>query len=255
MVWVMFSARSISTSRYVPAKQSVPSCSPLADASQQRTDRATRYTGPARLPLHCRQYPACQSDPNPAHELPCSRRVPVAGAIAMPAASFLGSILGIGVPLACAESVIPPDATVSVGGGIEYFDRVIGGGSTALPGDLIRIIFTAHTFDPSGVERNSTFDPFGSGGSSNSRGYKYMLGQHDPDLPPGETNPPAGFERGILGGQGVVPMKQGGIRVIRMPAEMAYGSYGHHCKYGVKTACEVPPMSPVEFEVQFVDFV
>mmetsp|Transcript_22440 Transcript_22440/g.27067 ORF Transcript_22440/g.27067 Transcript_22440/m.27067 type:complete len:254 (+) Transcript_22440:264-1025(+) len=179
-----------------------------------------------------------------------SRRHHLASLLLAPlTAATLGAPLG-----SSAEAAVMTERFTSAGG-IEYYDRVVGDGATGVAGDLIRIVFTAHTYDPEGVEKDFTFDPFGSGGSSTTKGYKYLLGQHDPSLPPGETNPPAGFELGILGGDGVQPMRIGGSRVIRMPASMAYGSYGHHCRYGVKTACEVPPDSPVEFEVEFVNFV
>jgi hypothetical protein len=50
-----------------------------------------------------------------------------------------------------------------------------------------------------------------------------------------------GLNLGIVGGDGVEPMRAGGKRVIRIPPELAFGSEGHSCYLGLKDQCTVLP--------------
>eukprot|EP00873_Tetraselmis_striata_P015687 jgi/Tetstr1/435951/TSEL_024832.t1 len=135
-------------------------------------------------------------------------------------------------------------------GGIEYCDVAVGRGDTTFDGDTIKVTFTAHTYDTETGKKIKTFDPFvnGGGGSSMANGFKLTLGNVNGDIIPG-------LNLGIVGGDGVEPMKMGGKRVLRIPPELAFGSKGHSCYLGLKDQCQVPPDTPVEIEVAFVDFV
>ena len=96
-------------------------------------------------------------------------------------------------------------------------------------------------------ELGNTFDPYGSAGSSASKGYKVTLGESDTDLALMR-----GWELSILGGDSLPPMRAGGRRIVRIPPSLAYGAEGHLCKRGVKTACEVPPNTAVQIETVLV---
>ena len=55
----------------------------------------------------------------------------------------------------------------------------------------------------------------------------------------------AGWDEGILGGEGVPPMKVGGKRVLTIPANLAYGSRG--AGGGL-----IPPDATLKFDVELV---
>ena len=90
------------------------------------------------------------------------------------------------------------------------------------------------------------FDPYGSAGSSSSKAYKVTLGGGEDS---GDLALLKGWELSILGNATDLPaMRAGGRRIVRLPPALAYGSEGHLCKRGVKTACEVPPDTAVQIE-------
>lgn len=75
-----------------------------------------------------------------------------------------------------------------------------------------------------------------------SRNFKFTLGQE-------EVIP--GLELGILGDEGVPPIRTGGTRTLLIPPELAYGARGDNCLFGLDEKCRVPPNSPVEIIVKF----
>mmetsp|Transcript_4368 Transcript_4368/g.15148 ORF Transcript_4368/g.15148 Transcript_4368/m.15148 type:complete len:191 (+) Transcript_4368:22-594(+) len=129
--------------------------------------------------------------------------------------------------------------------GIKFKDEVVGTGAAALNGDTILITFTAFTVPEDG-SRPKAFDPFilGGSGSSASKGYKLALGGINGDLL-------EGWNIGIVGGDGIEPMKEGGKRTLVIPASLAYGQEGHHCRRGNLKACEVFPGAAVEITTSY----
>nr|ABK23802.1 unknown [Picea sitchensis] len=58
-----------------------------------------------------------------------------------------------------------------------------------------------------------------------------------------------GWDRGILGGDGIPPMLSGGKRTLKIPPELGYGVRGAGCRGG---SCVIPPNSVLLFDVEFV---
>lgn len=58
-----------------------------------------------------------------------------------------------------------------------------------------------------------------------------------------------GWDQGILGGEGVPPMSEGGKRSLRIPPQLGYGERGAGCRGG---SCVIPPNSVLLFDVEFV---
>lgn len=54
-----------------------------------------------------------------------------------------------------------------------------------------------------------------------------------------------GWEQGILGNDYIPPIKEGGARTLLIPPELAYGSTGDGCLFGLPDSCRIPPNSPV----------
>eukprot|EP00798_Chlamydomonas_sp_ICE-L_P018612 gene18612-25126_t len=63
-----------------------------------------------------------------------------------------------------------------------------------------------------------------------------------------------GWELGILGnGDDIPPIKEGGIRTLRIPPRLAYGEKGDGCPLGRDVACRIPPGSDVEITFSLLE--
>jgi peptidylprolyl isomerase len=109
-----------------------------------------------------------------------------------------------------------PTTTAS---GLQYWDIVVGTGTTAAPGDMVRVHYTG--FLTSGEK----FD------SSRDRGEPFAF-------PLGAGQVIKGWDEGVAG------MKVGGQRQLRIPPSLGYGSAGAG---GV-----IPPNATLIFDVELI---
>ncbi|CAN0920183.1 Peptidyl-prolyl cis-trans isomerase FKBP13, chloroplastic, partial [Linum grandiflorum] len=58
-----------------------------------------------------------------------------------------------------------------------------------------------------------------------------------------------GWDKGIIGGDGIPSMQAGGKRVLKIPPELGYGVRGAGCRGG---SCIIPPNSVLVFDVEFI---
>jgi len=110
--------------------------------------------------------------------------------------------------------------------GLQFCESVVGTGITPSKGSLIKAHYTGRLLD------GRVFD------SSYSRGSPLTFKV-------GVREVIAGWDEGILGGEGVPPMKVGGKRVLTIPANLAYGSRG--AGGGL-----IPPDATLKFDVELV---
>ncbi|CAJ2677808.1 unnamed protein product [Trifolium pratense] len=138
--------------------------------------------------------------------------------------SFLQPI----IPTATAAEAVPCELTVSPSG-LSFCDKVVGTGSQAVKGQLIKAHYVGR------LENGKVFD------SSYDRGkpLTFRVGV-------GEVI--KGWDEGILGGDGIPPMLTG-KRTLKLPPELGYGSRGAGCRGG---SCVIPPDSVLLFDVEFV---
>ena len=67
-----------------------------------------------------------------------------------------------------------------------------------------------------------------------------------------ETQVLEGWELGIAGGNGMPPMRYGGIRKVIIPSKLAYGAEGYGCRYDLSRKkrggmdCMVDPNVDIE---------
>ncbi|KAL1328392.1 hypothetical protein HN51_038257 [Arachis hypogaea] len=127
-----------------------------------------------------------------------------------------------------AESA-PCELTVAPSG-LAFCDKLVGTGPQAVKGQLIKAHYVGR------LENGKVFD------SSYNRGkpLTFRVGV-------GEVI--KGWDEGILGGDGIPPMLQGGKRTLKLPPELGYGSRGAGCRGG---SCVIPPDSILFFDVEFV---
>ena len=157
--------------------------------------------------------------------------------------------------------------------GLMFRDERVGNGPEVYAGDAVVVVFTARVLDASGdAERRrmgESFDPFvvGGAGASASKGARDDRGgaRGETDARRGgvgfklEIGSPTndiivGWERGFEG-DGVMPrMRIGGKRTLRIPPALAYGDAGHHCRDGIKGACEVNPGESVEIQFEILRY-
>ncbi len=108
-------------------------------------------------------------------------------------------------------------------------DIEIGEGPEVQPGDFAGVHYTGWLYDPSKEDnRGFKFD------SSISRGLPFTF-QPEPGT------------RGVIEGwhQGVLGMRKGGVRVITIPPDLAYGDTG-------SASGRVPPDATLVFELELV---
>ncbi|KAL4422899.1 hypothetical protein ABPG75_009096 [Micractinium tetrahymenae] len=127
-----------------------------------------------------------------------------------------------GQPAAAAEECAFQTAT----NGLQWCDVVEGSGDAPVQGAMIRAHYTGRL-----ASNGAVFD------SSYPRGrplqFKIGVGQVI-----------KGWDRGILGGEGVPAMREGGKRRLIIPAELGYGARGAG---GV-----IPPNATLEFDVELL---
>ncbi|MED6217608.1 hypothetical protein PIB30_019199 [Stylosanthes scabra] len=133
-------------------------------------------------------------------------------------------------PSSAAESESPPCELTVAPSGLAFCDKLVGSGPQAVKGQLIKAHYVGK------LENGKVFD------SSYSRGkpLTFRVGV-------GEVI--KGWDEGILGGDGIPPMLQGGKRTLKLPPQLGYGSRGAGCRGG---SCVIPPDSVLLFDVEFV---
>ncbi|MED6128169.1 Peptidyl-prolyl cis-trans isomerase fkbp13, chloroplastic [Stylosanthes scabra] len=134
------------------------------------------------------------------------------------------------LPSSAAESDSPPCELTVAPSGLAFCDKLVGTGPQAVKGQLIKAHYVGK------LENGKVFD------SSYSRGkpLTFRVGV-------GEVI--KGWDEGILGGDGIPPMLQGGKRTLKLPPQLGYGSRGAGCRGG---SCVIPPDSVLLFDVEFV---
>jgi FKBP-type peptidyl-prolyl cis-trans isomerase len=112
------------------------------------------------------------------------------------------------------------DSLTATPEGIWQYDREVGAGDPAAPGDLVTVHYTGWL-----ASNGARFD-----GSTPERPFTFTLGA-------GEVIP--GWDAGVEG------MQPGGRRVVVIPPQLAYGERG----VGVL----IPPNSTLAFEIQLLE--
>ncbi|CAI5489628.1 unnamed protein product [Closterium sp. Naga37s-1] len=177
------------------------------------------------------------------------RRSLLLGALAAASAASLGAA-GASQAAECELQETPS--------GLQFCDQVEGTGDEASAGTRIQAHYAGRLL--SGVVFDSSYD----------RGrplvFRVGVGQRSarPPLTPAPPFLPVravvacvsvvwqvirGWDLGILGGPGIPPMKAGGKRTLRIPADLAYGSRGAGCRGGT---CRIPPGSDLIFDVEYL---
>lgn len=140
------------------------------------------------------------------------------------AAAALAIGAGANVPAAAAATVAAcPGEFTDTPSGLKYCDIEEGAGREPAKGSLIRAHYTGRL-----ASNGRVFD------SSYDRGRPLTFKV-------GVREVIQGWDLGILGGEGIPPMKEGGKRLLIIPSALAYGERGAG---GV-----IPPGATLEFEV------
>ena len=185
--------------------------SPVASSSRRAASSSRRAAAPARA--------SAGSDEK---KVSSGRREAVAAAVLATAAlSQAAPALARGLP----EFECTGEVTTGASG-LQFCESVVGSGITPSKGSLIKAHYTGRLLD------GRVFD------SSYSRGSPLTFKV-------GVREVMAGWDEGILGGEGVPPMKVGGKRVLTIPANLAYGSRG--AGGGL-----IPPDATLKFDVELV---
>ena len=185
--------------------------SPVVSSSRRAGSSSRRAAAPARA--------SAGSDEK---KVSSGRREAVAAAVLAAAAlSQAAPALARGLP----EFECTGEVTTGASG-LQFCESVVGSGITPSKGSLIKAHYTGRLLD------GRVFD------SSYSRGSPLTFKV-------GVREVIAGWDEGILGGEGVPPMKVGGKRVLTIPANLAYGSRG--AGGGL-----IPPDATLKFDVELV---
>ncbi len=105
-------------------------------------------------------------------------------------------------------------------GGVQYWDLVVGRGTPAMKGKRVRVHYTGW------LENGTKFD------SSYDAGHPFVF-----TLGSGQVI--RGWEEGLLG------MREGGKRQLRIPPELAYGERG--------SPPGIPPSATLIFEIELLN--
>lgn len=116
----------------------------------------------------------------------------------------------------CAEEEVETDS------GLRYVDEKCGDGDTAASGDVISVHYLGT------LENGKKFDASRDHGSP----FQFQLGA---------GNVIAGWDEGVQG------MQEGGIRILTIPPELAYGETG--------APPTIPPNATLVFEVELLEIV
>ena len=185
--------------------------SPVASSSRRAASSSRRAAAPARASAGSDEKKVCSG-----------RREAVAAAVLATAAlSQAAPALARGLP----EFECTGEVTTGASG-LQFCESVVGSGITPSKGSLIKAHYTGRLLD------GRVFD------SSYSRGSPLTFKV-------GVREVIAGWDEGILGGEGIPPMKVGGKRVLTIPANLAYGSRG--AGGGL-----IPPDATLKFDVELV---
>ncbi|KAF3970603.1 hypothetical protein ACB098_02G201700 [Castanea mollissima] len=156
--------------------------------------------------------------------------------------------MGIGLLAASVMALSPLDANATrveyyatveepscelnfVRSGLGYCDILVGSGEEVPYSQLIDMHYTARFAD------GTVFD------SSYKRGRPLTM-----RLGVGKVT--KGLDQGILGGEGVPPMRVGGKRKLQIPPELAYGPEPAGCFSG---DCNIPGNATLLYDLNFVD--
>ena len=149
---------------------------------------------------------------------------------------------------------VDDDGFIAARDGLRYKDLRVGDGPEVFAGDAVVVVFSARALpldggDPKLRRMGETFDPFvvGGAGASVSKGFKLEVGASTGDIV-------EGWERAFEGDGRAPRMKIGGRRAVRIPPNLAYGDRGHHCRDGVRSACEVAPGQSVEITFEILRY-
>ena len=156
--------------------------------------------------------------------------------------------------LSASAADVDDDGFIAARDGLRYKDLRVGDGPEVFAGDAVVVVFSARALpldggDPKLRRMGETFDPFvvGGAGASVSKGFKLEVGASTGDIV-------EGWERAFEGDGRAPRMKIGGRRAVRIPPNLAYGDRGHHCRDGVRSACEVAPGQSVEITFEILRY-
>ena len=216
------------------ARRAAPKRARRAPSSVARA--STRETGPVRRDDDARVVPPGRS-PVPVTTATtaassASRATTRRETLAVPAllAAALASAASPPPPAADARGLpeLACDAELATAAsGLQFCESVVGSGKVPAKGAQIKAHYTGRLTD------GRVFDSSYSRGSPLS--FKVGVGQVI-----------RGWDEGILGGEGIPPMKVGGKRVLVIPAELGYGDRG--AGGGL-----IPGGATLKFDVELVD--
>ncbi|GAB4820152.1 hypothetical protein N2152v2_007198 [Parachlorella kessleri] len=132
----------------------------------------------------------------------------------------------VGASLARPAAAEPCPQLVTAANGLQYCDVVEGTGDSPAAGSMIRAHYTGRL-----ASNNAVFD------SSYERGRPL-------NFKIGARQVIAGWDQGILGTDGIPPMKEGGKRKLVIPPELAYGDRG--------VGGVIPPKATLVFDVELL---